>query len=82
MDQSTCEEDNTKSCFVDSKIPECLKTEPCWLGIDEAGRGPVLGIKFHTYLDNAVNIYRNSKQVLVKSVNDILDQLFAGKVNV
>ena len=31
------------SKLIDSNIPDICKREPCILGIDEAGRGPVLG---------------------------------------
>ncbi|KAJ7371083.1 Ribonuclease H2 subunit A [Desmophyllum pertusum] len=44
MDLSSLE-DNSRNLTVKSVIPEITLTEPCCVGIDEAGRGPVLDSK-------------------------------------
>jgi len=43
MDLSEFNNSNLDTCLIQSDVPESAKSKPCCMGIDEAGRGPVLG---------------------------------------
>lgn len=44
VDVQKFQEDTLRSCSIESPVPEVTRQQECCMGIDEAGRGPVLGL--------------------------------------
>ena len=58
MDLTSFIENNSKNTYLDSVIPSVCKNEPCVLGVDEAGRGPVLGKTREGLIFSLLSYYR------------------------
>ena len=44
MNFESFDQDNRACCLLEAELPLRLKNDACCMGIDEAGRGPVLGV--------------------------------------
>lgn len=56
--------DTNRSCSVESSVPDWARDEECCMGIDEAGRGPVLGMNTAA----ATQVYDNRTLITTKVV--------------
>lgn len=51
VDVSSYLADTRRSCSLQSALPDVVLKEECCMGIDEAGRGPVLGKQYVVMTD-------------------------------
>ncbi|XP_026748985.2 ribonuclease H2 subunit A [Galleria mellonella] len=76
--------DNFRNFINGSEVPTVCKSEPCMLGVDEAGRGPVLGPMVYGVAYCPINTKKilenlgcaDSKALTEEKRDDILTQIF------
>ncbi|RWS29745.1 ribonuclease H2 subunit A-like protein [Leptotrombidium deliense] len=89
MDFGVCFKNlNTNSCLR-SDVPKLTKKEPCILGIDEAGRGPVLGPMVYSvaYIPASMKGqmkeigFADSKTLTEEKRTDLFENINSGKIS-
>nr|XP_054320171.1 ribonuclease H2 subunit A isoform X2 [Pongo pygmaeus] len=66
MDLSELERDNTGRCRLSSPVPAVCRKEPCVLGVDEAGRGPVLDLEALKVADSKTLLESERERLFAK----------------